>query len=442
MKHFRTLAALSLAAGSLAACADTQDGPLATDRIGIGAASIQATTLSGSQTCGTAPANVITLADNDTISGQVNIPSGCILRINPAESGTDGDAVVTIYADASVAPSAIVIHQGAQIDAQGSASTPIVFTPTGGSTTPGAWGGIVLIGDAPVNVPGATVEGLPGSISYGGSDASDNSGILRYVRIQYAGYQLVTDNELNALSLYGVGSGTTLEYIQAHRGSDDGIEFFGGTASIRYAVVTGTEDDSFDYSYGWTGKAQFIIVQQGLNVGDKGIEADNNDAGTGASPVTDADIWNITLVGRDASIADSTSVDASNIGIQLRRNVASRIRNAVVLGFDVAFDGTGSNAAITTDSVTNSTFFAKAGYTVGNSAVNQITQLDPQLVKPFARDTTVDFRPTATSRSRSGGYAGSVTGLETVNFRGAVPQANTSSGISATWYKGWTTWAY
>ncbi|MBB4638073.1 hypothetical protein [Longimicrobium terrae] len=438
MKHIRILAALAVAAGATAAC-DTPSAPVASrDLIKASGITLQAVKLSGSQSCASA-ADTIFLADNDTISGQVNIPNGCTLRVRPADN--NGDGRVTIYGDASVAPSALVVHQGARIYAEGSATVPIVFTPTGGSTTPGAWGGIVLIGNAPTNDATATVEGIPGSVAYGGSVANDNSGTLRYVRIEYAGYQLVTNNELNGLSLYGVGSGTTLEYIQVHRGSDDGIEFFGGTASIRYAVVTGAEDDSFDYSFGWVGNAQFVIVQQGAAVGDKGIEADNDDAGSTGSPVTDADIWNITLVGRDASVADSTSVDAGNIGIQLRRNVASRVRNAIVLGFDAAFDGTGSNATITTDSVTNSIFYAKAGYTVGNSAVNNIEQADPQLVNPWARSTSRDFRPTATSRSRSGGYTGSKTGLVTTTFRGAVPQT-TSSGVSPTWYTGWTTWAY
>lgn len=434
----RTLAALSLAAGTLAACNDASPVSSA-DRISASGVSLAAATLSGTPSCGAAPNDTIFLNDGDIISGQVNIPAGCKLRVRPADTNADGK--VTIFGDASVAPSALVIHQDAQIFAEGSASVPIVFTPTGGSTTPGAWGGIVIIGRAPTNSATATVEGIPGSVTYGGTLSADNSGILRYVRIEYAGYQLVTNNELNALSLYGVGSGTTLEYIQAHRGSDDGIEFFGGTANIKYAVVTGAEDDSFDYSYGWNGKAQFVIVQQGLNVGDKGIEADNNDAGDTSTPVTDADIWNITLVGRDASIADSTSADAGNIGIQLRRNVASRVRNAIVVGFDAAFDGTGSNLSVTTDSVTNSIFFAKAGYTVGNSAVNNITQADPQLENPFARTTSRDFRPRIVSIASSGGYTGSASGLTTTTFRGAVPRT-TTNGVSPTWYTGWTTWAY
>lgn len=439
MKNLRTLAALSVAAGSLAACADTPSPLASGDRVDVGAATVSLATLTGTQSCGAAPSNVITVADGDILRGQVNIPSGCILRVSPTDLNADGR--VTIFGDASVAPSALVIHQGAQIDARGSATVPIVFTPTGGSTTPGAWGGIVIIGRAPTNDATATVEGLPGSVAYGGSIATDNSGTLRYVRIEYAGFQLVTNNELNGLSLYGVGSGTTLEYIQAHRGSDDGIEFFGGTASIKYAVITGAEDDSFDYSYGWTGRAQFVIVQQGLNVGDKGIEADNNDAGTGATPVTDADVWNITLVGRDASIADSTSADAGNTGILLRANVASRVRNAIVLGFDRAFDGTNSNAVITTDSVTNSIFFAKAGFVVGNSAVNNITQANPNLENPFARSNLRDFRPRLVSIASSGGYSGSGSGLVTTTFRGAVPR-NLTNGISPTWYTGWTTWAF
>lgn len=440
MHHLRTLAALLLA-GALAACSDTPESPLASSGlISPSGLKLHTVKLSGSQTCGAAPNDTIFLADGDTLSGQVNIPSGCVLKVRTADNNP-ADGKVVIYGDASVAPSALVIHQGAKLVAEGDSARPIVFTPTGGSTTPGAWGGIVLIGRAPTNDATATVEGLPGSIAYGGSISGDDSGILRYVRIEYAGYQLVADNELNGLSLYGVGSGTTLENIQVHRGSDDGVEFFGGTARIKKLVVTGAEDDALDYSYGWTGSAQFVILQQKINVGDKGIEADNNDAGDASAPVTDADVWNVTMVGRDSVPADSTSVDAGNTGIQLRRNVASRVRNAIVIGFDQAFDGTGSNATITTDSVTNSIFFAKAGYAVGNSAVSNITQSDPQLENPWVRGPSRDFRPKLVSISNSGGYTGSKTGLVTTTFRGAVPR-NAVSGISPGWYTGWTNWSF
>jgi hypothetical protein len=434
MHHFRKLAVLPLAALILAAaCSEQQETPVSANRRApVRAHGTKLT--AGTHTCSAAPNDTIILEDNDTISGEVHIGANCRLIITHLDKNADHK--VTIFGDASVNPSALVIDQGAKIDAQGDSALPIVFTPTGSSPQPGAWGGIVIIGNAVSNDSTAVVEGLPGNLPYGGVNDADNSGIMTYVRIEYAGFQLVTDNELNGLSLYGVGSGTTLHHIEVFRGSDDGVEFFGGKVDLKYAVVIGAEDDTYDFSYGWRGNGQFWIGQQRFNTGDKGIEADNTDAGTGDLPISDPRICNITLVGRDSSYADSISTDAGNIGIQLRRNTAGRIRNAIVIGFDEAFNGTGANTS-NSDSVVSSIFFAKAGYTAGNVGVANITQANPQLVAPF-HPTAPDFRPAAISISSANGDC-DYSGLTRVRFRGAAPRGpGLVDGVSPTWWAGWT----
>jgi len=449
MLRFRNLAALPLAA-ALAACTDTANTPVALSPDGI---QISAAVISGTPSC---PGGVVTANDGDVLSGQVNISPGCTFVVNPIDLDSDGQ--VTIFGDANTAPSALVIHQDAQIRSVGTASVPIVFTPNSTTPEPGDWGGIVLIGSGQTNDATATVEGLPGSISYGGSTDLSSIGDIVYTRIEYAGYVFAANNELNGLSMYGVGCSPsdTLAYIQVHRGSDDGFEFFGGCADLKYAVATGNEDDSFDYSYGWRGRGQFWIALQSTGAGDKGFEADNDDAGTTSSPRTNPYIVNATLVGRDTartagvgtnrSIPDSTVVHSGNWGIQLRLQVQSTIRNSVVMGFEAACDATGAS----THDVTHSIFYAKAVNNCTNGFAGSIRSVMPGLYRPLARADTVDFRPTtAAAAAASGAYTSvpsnpsGITGVSTTfftptNYVGAA--APRPAG--AEWYKGWTNWDF
>lgn len=171
--------------------------------------------------------------------------------------------------------SVLVISRGAKINAAGTADKPIVFTSAQavGSRTPGWWGGLLVLGAAPINVnvrssptsPEALFEAFPNSRGaegkFGGTDPRDNSGVIKYVRIEFAGFNFVADREFNNLTLCGVGDGTTVDYVQVHKGSDDGIEFFGGTVNVKHLVSSQNEDDGFDTDNGWNGKAQFIVVQ-------------------------------------------------------------------------------------------------------------------------------------------------------------------------------------
>lgn len=228
----------------------------------------------------------------------------------------------TIYGDIN-GTSFLSISQGGKLYANGTELEPIVFTSISNSPKPGDWGGIVINGYAQIN-NGLSSEGEGGTGTYGGNDDSDNSGSIRYVRVEYAGKILGTDNELNGFSFNGVGSGTTVEYIEAYMGADDGIEFFGGTVNVKYAVSIGNKDDLFDWTHGWRGNGQYWYGKQ-LDSGDRGIEADNNGDNNVLQPYSNPTLQNITLIGSD--------VDGLNIGIVLREGTKGKIYNVEISKF-------------------------------------------------------------------------------------------------------------
>ena len=210
-----------------------------------------------------------------SISGRTSV--GTDMGLNPAApSGTQG--ILTVEAGVKIFASGggdyLIINRGSQIFAEGTASNPIVFTSrqniegTTGENSHGQWGGIVIAGRAPqagcqLTAPVTCTGQVEGTDAfYGGNTPADNSGRLRYVQIRYSGFEIATGNELQALTLAGVGSGTTIEYVQSHNSSDDGIEIFGGNVNLRHIVITGADDDAFDTDTGWRGGAQFGIVTQ------------------------------------------------------------------------------------------------------------------------------------------------------------------------------------
>ena len=255
------------------------------------------------------------LTDNWLLSGGVFVDENYRLTIN--QGGT-------VYADTEVT-TFLSVKQGGYVFIQGESTNPIVFTPLKDNPTYGDWGGIIINGYATINT-GLTAEGEGGTGIYGGDDDHDDSGILRYVRVEYAGKVLGTDNELNGFSFNGVGDETTVEYIQAYKGSDDGIEFFGGTLNVRYAVSTHNQDDSFDWTHGWRGKGQYWLVQQGPDGGDRGIEADNNGDDNLLEPYSNPTLANLTLIG----VNDG---DSLNTGMRLREGTKGQIFNVYVTGF-------------------------------------------------------------------------------------------------------------
>lgn len=239
-------------------------------------------------------------------------------------------AGTTVYAESGA--DFLVIQRGSKIFAEGTREAPIVFTAarTEGRTR-GEWGGLVLNGYAPINncgeAPGvceAQAEGNAGL--YGGNDPFDNSGVLRYVRIEFAGFEISPENELNGLSLQGVGAGTVLEYIQVHMAADDGIEWFGGTVNAKYVLVTGARDDSLDWVNGWNGKVQYAIVKQFDDEANHGIEADNLSKLQNAEPRSNPTFSNLTILASDS--ADVVGGD----GMRLRAGTGASFYNAVVTG--------------------------------------------------------------------------------------------------------------
>lgn len=257
----------------------------------------------------------LTSYDNWLLSGGVFVEEGYTLTI--LNGGT-------IYADTEVT-TFLSVMQGAKVFIEGSQNNPVVFTPLTDNPTYGDWGGIIINGYASLNT-GFTAEGEGGTGIYGGDDDNDDSGVIRYVRVEYAGKILGTDNELNGFSFNGVGDGTTVEYIQAYKGSDDGIEFFGGTVNVRYAVSTHNQDDSFDWTHGWRGKGQYWLAQQGPDGGDRGIEADNNSDDNLLEPYSNPILCNITLVGYDDG-------DSLNTGIRFREGTKGKVYNAHITNF-------------------------------------------------------------------------------------------------------------
>jgi hypothetical protein len=243
----------------------------------------------------------------------------------------------------------LVVARGAKIIAEGTAAKPIVFTSSqpSGQKTPGWWGGILILGAAPINTNKTPAAGPPSDEAqfeafptteskglFGGTVADDDSGVLRYVRIEFAGFAYQSGREFNNLSLCGVGSGTEIDYIQVHRGSDDGVELFGGTVNLKHIVSSQNEDDGFDTDNGWNGKAQFMVIQgvthpAGLTDAANGYESDNH--GTQASfrtaPRTQPTISNVTLIGDHAYSA------ALNYAAVFRRGTGGSYMNHLWYGF-------------------------------------------------------------------------------------------------------------
>lgn len=253
------------------------------------------------------------------------VPEGFTLTINPGvvvRAATGSDVYVAIL-------------QGGTINAEGTSSNPIVFTSNSSTPNPGDWGGLIVLGRAPINsvVNGGSSTSEIGQLPYGGSDATDDSGIIRYVRIEYSGGAADAASENNGFSFYGVGNGTTIEFIQAFEGADDGVEFFGGTVNASNISVVGSQDDSIDWTEGFTGTLTDVYVEHRQSH-DKGIEGDgfNTDIGNNSNPVfwSAPTINNLTIVG----LGSSNETEA----IRLRAGTRAVFTNVLIDGFEEAYD--------------------------------------------------------------------------------------------------------
>lgn len=444
-------------------------------------------------------------ANTYILDGKVYVASGAKMTI---EAGT---VIKGTYSGAQVA--ALIISRGAQIIAQGTANDPIVFTSNSPNPRSGDWGGIVLLGKAAINTTytadvasvypnnssvliGAGTFQIEGGVdnTYGegicgggtSPDNNDNSGVLSYVRIEYAGYAFIPDKEINSLTLGAVGAGTTIDHVQVTYAKDDAFEWFGGTVNCKYLVAYRTQDDDFDTDNGFSGTVQFgLIVRDSANAdvsSSEAFESDNNSGGTTATPKTSAVFSNVTAIGPRATLANVGN-SYFLAGAQIRRNSAISIFNSVFMGWPrgLLIDaGTGSptDLNITSgDLVVKNTIIAGSGNNPNFPAWAPVKYTASGSAPTGATDATItDWFNTAGNGNRiivtndSVGYTrpfdyinpdftpfGSANVLgkpnpiingfaftdpklannafidKTVTFRGAI----SPSGDLASWYKGW-----
>lgn len=430
----RALLALGASALVLAGCSDdnSNDGGLnPTDEVVV--------------LTGTIVENTLLTTDNEyLIRGGVFVGNGTDQTVLTIEPGT------VLYGE-SATNGMLVVNRGSKIMAEGTATDPIVMTSDKavGSRGRSDWGGLIINGRAPLN-SGDEAFGEGGTGAYGGSVAADNSGTLRYVRVEFAGREISPDNELNGIAFQGVGSGTVVDYVQVHMGKDDAIEFFGGTVGVKHVVLTGAADDCFDWTDGWQGKAQFVVAQQYGDDADQGIEADNSAEDNDASPRSKPTLYNFTLIG-DRQGAES------DIGMLLREGTGAVIQNAIVMNFgdcgiDIDHEATFVNAwngsALNGELVVDHSIFYDNAEVWQSGEADEATFpftteqfvgtlngsnrfADPQLVDPLNK-TAPNFLPAPGSIALGGAATPPVDGFfESVAFVGAMG--------SVDWTAGWTT---
>lgn len=252
--------------------------------------------------------------------GSLTIKPGVKIEATPVASSNDFGSVRYI-----------AVAQGGKIFVEGTAAQPVVMTSS--QTTPGSWGGLVIAGKAPIN-KGATASAEVSDLTYGGTEVNDNSGSIKYLRIEYSGFSYNSEKEFNGLSMFGVGKGTTIEYVQIYEGSDDGFEWFGGTVDARYLVVnnisTEVGDDLFDWTEGWNGTGEYWYGIR-TNDGNRGIEADNNSSNHTATPISNPVIKNLTLIGNGEGGSEPQAV-------KLRVGTKAFFDNVVLKNWKTGFD--------------------------------------------------------------------------------------------------------
>lgn len=407
------------------------------------------------------------------LRGLVYVTNGAILTIEPGtkivgENGKNGGLIVT---------------RSCKIIADGTADKPIVFTSEAATPQRGDWAGVVILGNAPTNASFNGVQGigeiegginnsdglgLYGTPSTQGQNPADNSGILRYVRIEYAGYAFLPDKEINSLTFGGVGSSTVVDHVQVSYSNDDAFEWFGGTVNCTHLISFRTLDDDFDTDNGYSGKVQFGIVIRDSSVADisrsEAFESDNDPAGSSLLPQTSPVFSNITVMGPKATLANKGNALYS-WGAQIRRNSSLSLFNSIIMGFSnglyidatkgvptdnnipaslfvqnniiagcptpVLYSITGNtNPALTPNTTTTiTTWFNTVAY--GNSvlATNDLVGL----TAPF-NYAAPDFNPTAGSPAVSGAVFTNpklANGFTSVSYKGACAPNDS-------WWKTWT----
>jgi hypothetical protein len=327
------------------------------------------------------------------LSGVVTVKSNATLTIQP---GT-----IILGQPGSLPPSMLLIGVNGKIRAEGTRSRPIIMTSSQpfGSRNPGDWGGLVLLGKAPINVAGGTsnIEGLAPSAdtTYGGTDPTHDCGTLAYVRVEFGGSILSTNNEINNVTWGACGSRTVTHHVQSRYGLDDMFEWFGGTNDAKFLIGQIGRDDYLDGQLGWNGRLQHAVVMAGTDVrGNRGVEMDNSEFNDRATPLGKAQIYNVTFVGSgDVDTAGFDEADSS--ALYLRRGAAGGYNNLLLLNWTVngisIRDNTGSTATL--ESITR-----------GDLSMNGILMWDNG--KASGRPNTVDgqaadFTTTSNANARA-----------------------------------------
>lgn len=380
--------------------------------------------------------------------------------------------------------SVICINRGGKLIADGTRENPIVFTSRAapGQRSRGDWGGIVILGRAKINVPAgeAPIEGgiadlNPGKGWFGGTDDDDSSGVLRYVRIEFAGIAVLPNSELNGLTLGGVGRRTVLDYIQVSHGNDDAFEWFGGTVNAKHLIAFGTMDDDFDCDFGFSGKVQFGLVKRFRQIADvstsQAFECDNDGSSSYNRPLTSAMFSNITAIGpvRDTAWTSGTGNNQYNsrfgAGAQIRRNARVSIFNSVFIGWPrgIEIAQTPTMFAALTDSLavrtTNwygvkGTWLNLAGGTAPqgmdaawietasfNNGIDASNPNNAQITNPWSEDDAFDPLPSTSAPYLNTAQFNNGTSLypihdaffTQVDYRGAF-----SADAQTRWDAGWT----
>lgn len=263
------------------------------------------------------------------LNGWVRVPNGIILTIEP------GVIIRGDYANQG----ALIIERGGKLMAEGTSSNPIVFTSNQapGSRNYGDWGGLIVLGHGVINTTGGTaiIEGGVNS-TYGGTNDADNSGVLKYVRIEFPGIAFSPNNEINGLTMGGVGSGTTLDYIQVSYSGDDSFEWFGGSVNAKHLIAYRGWDDDFDTDNGYKGMVQFAVSLRDPAIADvsssNSFESDNDATGSSNSPLTSAIFSNVSIFG-PAATSSTTFNSLYARSMHLRRNTSISIFNSIFAGW-------------------------------------------------------------------------------------------------------------
>lgn len=402
----------------------------------------------------------ISAANKNFLKGFVYVKSGATLTIEA------GSVIKGISVASGERAASLIIEPGAKIIAEGTVDKPIVFTSDKepGKRVTGDWGGLIICGNARVNRTNQpTIEGGPGT-HYGNTTSDEfngeSSGKLKYVRIEFAGYPLEPDKEINGLTFGGIGSGTEVEFVQVSYSNDDSYEWFGGTVNAKHLIAYKGWDDDFDTDYGYTGKLQFLLSVRDKDIADtsdsNGFESDNDGDGSTNTPFTKPVFSNVTLIGpfygkvsdRTQAEVEAKTADAANgakggkyqAAMHLRRNSSLNIYNSVFTGWPYGLRATDkkgqANDGIAIENVifagmwknfyedekVSENFFNRAGNNTVLENTRQIIAKDGDYSSVVADAVKgADFSKLADSF------------FEKVTYKGAFDGTND-------WTEGWTNW--